>query len=154
MNPSDVARLREAIVKFFETHTHDRISMSCLKDYYSPISYVYRESVYFTTRFGDMILERKDFMGNTPKLKEIYVTPEVLDAINGELAYQTSLYGSDRADTVEHGVAGQLVTLKVYTDKALDAWTSNPGDEKALDAMRKVAAIAIRALVTYGCPKR
>lgn len=62
MNPSDVARLREAIVQFFKTHTHSTISMSCLKNYYSPLSYEYRESVYFVTRFGDLILEREDFI--------------------------------------------------------------------------------------------
>ena len=84
----------------------------------------------------------------------IYVTPEVLDAINSELAYQSRLCNTGRSDAVDHGVAGQLVTLKVYTDEALVAWTKNPGDEEALDALRKVAAIAVRALVTYGCPKR
>lgn len=93
-------------------------------------------------------------MGNTQKLLPMVVTEEVISGINGELAYQASLQGSGRADAVDHGVSGQLVTLKVYTDEALVAWTKNPGDEKALHALRKVAAIAVRALVNYGCPKR
>lgn len=155
MSPNEVARFREVISNLFEEHPDlQTVSMSCLKDYFPMGSYGYQESVYFVTRFGDMILKREDFVGNIQKLKPIVLTDEVISAINGELFYQTSLYGSGRADAVQHGVAGQLVTLKVYTDKALEAWTSNPGDDKALDALRKVAAIAVRALVEYGCPKR
>ena len=93
-------------------------------------------------------------MGNTRKLPPIRLTPLVIGAINGELYYQSTLHGSGRADAREHGVEGQLVTLKVYTDEALVAWAKNPGDSSALGALRKVAAIAVRALVQYGCPLR
>lgn len=93
-------------------------------------------------------------MGNTRKLPEIVVTEEVINAINEELAYQSSLPGSGRADATPHGVPGQLVTLGVYVNEANVAWVKNAGDEKALDALRKVAAIAVRALVQYGCPRR
>ena len=82
------------------------------------------------------------------------MTPEVIDAINEELKYQTTLQGSGRADAQDHGTAGQLVTLGVYVNEANVAWTKNAGDEPSLDALRKVAAIAIRALVQYGCPRR
>ena len=93
-------------------------------------------------------------MGNTKKLPVITVSPAVIEAINEELLYQSNLEGSGRADAVDHGVAGQLVTLNVYTQEANVAWTKSAGDEKALDALRKVAAIAIRALEQYGCPRR
>jgi len=93
-------------------------------------------------------------MGNTKKLAPITVTDEVVEALNGELAYQATLQGSGRADAVNHGVSGQLVTLSVYTDEALVAWTKTAGEEAALNALRKVAAIAVRALVEYGCPRR
>lgn len=93
-------------------------------------------------------------MGNTTKLPLVKMTPEVIDAIDGELAYQSTLQGSGRADAVNHGVSGQLVTLKVYTDEALVAWAKTSGDEAALNALRKVAAIATRALIQYGCPRR
>ncbi len=93
-------------------------------------------------------------MGNTKKLPAITMSETVIDAINGELAYQSTLQGSGRADAVEHGVAGQLVTLSVYTNEAMVAWAKHPGDDDALDALRKVAAIAVRALEQYGCPKR
>jgi hypothetical protein len=155
MNPNDVPVIREAVIKAFKDHpTLMALPLSHLPRYVDcgdiPVHHL-----------NDVILHRDDFvdnqrdqMGNTKKLPEIFITPEVLDAINDELAYQTTLAGSGRADAEDHGVAGQLVTLKVYTDEALIAWTKNPGDEAALNALRKVAAIAIRALVQYGCPKR
>ena len=93
-------------------------------------------------------------MGNTQKLAPMIMSQTVIDAINEELAYQSTLQGSGRADALEHGVAGQLVTLAVYTREAELAWAKTAGDEGALDALRKVAAIAIRALETYGCPTR
>jgi hypothetical protein len=93
-------------------------------------------------------------MGNTKKLAEISMSQSVIDAINEELAYQSTLQGSGRADAHDHGVAGQLVTLNVYTQEANLAWAKTAGDEAALSALRKVAAIAIRALETYGCPRR
>lgn len=79
---------------------------------------------------------------------------EVIRAINDELHYQSTLTNQDRADNIDHGVEGRLVTLAVYTRKAEEAWVNNPGEEKALHELRKVAAIAIRALEQYGCPKR
>lgn len=82
------------------------------------------------------------------------MSEEVIAAINGELSYQSTLRGSGRSDAREHGVEGQLVTLQVYTQEAMIAWAKNAGDEAALDALRKVAAIAVRALETYGCLRR
>lgn len=93
-------------------------------------------------------------MGNTTKLPPVTMSPSVIEAINEELAYQSTLQGSGRADAVDHGVAGQLVTLNVYTQEANVAWAKQSGDEAALSALRKVAAIAIRALEQYGCPRR
>jgi hypothetical protein len=94
-------------------------------------------------------------MGNTRRLPEITMTPEVIDAINGELAYQSTIgIEVGRPNATDHGVAGQLVVLDVYTKEAMLAWAKSPGDEPALAAMRKVAAIAIRALIQYGCPRR
>ncbi len=93
-------------------------------------------------------------MGNTKKLPTVTMTPEVINVIDEELAYQSTLQGSGRPDAFDHGVAGQLVTLGVYVNEANIAWTKTAGDEKVLDALRKVAAIAIRALLQYGCPRR
>lgn len=93
-------------------------------------------------------------MGNTRKLAPIQLSPNVIGAINEELFYQSTLEGNNRADSREHGVEGQLACLKVYTDEAFISWVKTKGDEKALNDIRKIAAIAIRALETYGCPKR
>jgi hypothetical protein len=84
----------------------------------------------------------------------VRLTPRVIAAINGELRYQSSLPDSGRADRTDHGVAGQLVTLEDYTRKATTAWVQSNGDQEALNALRKIAAIACRALVLYGCPTR
>lgn len=46
------------------------------------------------------------------------------------------------------------MALAVYANKAMDAWVHSAGDEAALDALRKCAAIAVRALEQYGCPER
>ena len=85
----------------------------------------------------------------------VRMTPEVIAAIDGELAYQESMASDNcRADHEDHGLAGQILTLGVYADKAGKAWTGAAGSEPALDVVRKVAAIAVRALVRFGCPLR
>jgi hypothetical protein len=85
---------------------------------------------------------------------KLTLSDEVIEAINEEFAYQASLQDKGRADTVDHGVEGQLVVLEHYTRKALSQWTESAGDEAVLDTLRKVAAIAIRSLELYGCPRR
>lgn len=84
----------------------------------------------------------------------ITITPEVEAAINEELAYVASLSARGRSDEAHYGTPGQVLTLQVYARKALDAWVTNPGNDQALHELRKCAAIAIRALVTEGCPRR
>lgn len=84
----------------------------------------------------------------------IEMSPTVINAINGELQYQSTLTVRGRADSTDYGVEGQLITLAVYTRRAQEAWTDNAGSGQALDVLRKVAAIAIRALEQYGCPQR
>lgn len=85
---------------------------------------------------------------------KLKLTPEVISAIDGELAYQCTLQAQGRADSDDYGVQGQLVTLATYTRKAEDAWVNNSGNTQSLNELRKVAAIAIRALLLYGCPTR
>jgi len=82
------------------------------------------------------------------------MSTNVINAINGELRYQATLPDLGRADSTDYGVEGQLITLTVYTRRAQEAWTDNPGNKQALDVLRKVAAIAVRALEQYGCPQR
>ena len=82
------------------------------------------------------------------------LTPEVIDAINEELAYIATLNDQGRSDGIHHGTEGQLLTLNVYARKAVEAWVMNPSEEQALHELRKCAAIAIRALLTESCPRR
>ena len=86
--------------------------------------------------------------------RKLELTPEVIDALNEELAYQTTLIDQNRTDGIHYGTAGQLLTLTLYADKAIQAWVNNPSDDYALQQLRKCAAIAIRALLTEGCPRR
>lgn len=87
-------------------------------------------------------------------IKKLQLIPEVIDAINEELEYVSTLSDIGRADAEDYGVEGQLLALKVYTDLAIEAWVNNSGPDQSLDVLRKCAAIAIRALVTHGCPRR
>lgn len=86
--------------------------------------------------------------------EQIELTAEVIKALNEELEYQNLMAGSARADDRDNGLAGQLVTLGTYADRARDAWSETKGDAQALEELRKVAAIACRALIRFGCPKR
>ncbi len=80
---------------------------------------------------------------------------EVYAAIDSEREYQNAL-GPDRIEENEHSfsVGEHLVLMQVYVDKALVAWTDNPGSDAAMNAIRKVAGIAVRAMEEHGAPKR
>jgi hypothetical protein len=93
-------------------------------------------------------------MNRTFKTPIQKMSDDVIEKINGELLYISKLPEMGKADQYDYGVEGQLVTLQVYTQKALSAWVENAGPEPSLDILRKVAAIAIKALETYGCPAR
>ena len=84
----------------------------------------------------------------------LQLTHSVIEAINDELAYTATLSEQGRSDEVHYGTAGQLLTLQIYANRAVEAWVSNPGSTKALNELRKCAAIACRALLTEGCPAR
>jgi len=82
------------------------------------------------------------------------LSQDVIDAINSELEYQNSFADTDRSDGLDHGVVGQLTTLRVYMRKAEEAWVHGADEEKTLRALRKVAAIACRAMLLYGAHPR
>lgn len=80
---------------------------------------------------------------------------EVYTAIDSERAYQNAL-GADRREPreINHSVGDYLTMLKVYVDKALVAWTDNPGTDAAMNTIRKVTAIGVRAMEEHGAPPR
>lgn len=86
--------------------------------------------------------------------RALELTPEVITAINEELAYTATLAEQGRSDEVHYGTAGQILTLQVYAQQAMYAWVDNPGSNAAFAELRKCASIAIRALLTEGCPRR
>lgn len=86
--------------------------------------------------------------------RSIYLTQEVTDAINGELHYQNQMGGTARADEVDNGYAGQLLTMEEYLQLARQLWVRSSGNVASLDVLRKVVATGVRALVRFGCPQR
>jgi hypothetical protein len=78
---------------------------------------------------------------------------KVYELIDGERKYQDSLPPS-RTDGEQRSVGDYLTMLRSYMGKADAAWTDNPGDEQALDVVRKIASIAIRCMEDHGAPPR
>ena len=72
----------------------------------------------------------------------------VYEFIDAERHHQDSL-GDVRTDGHQHSVCEELVLLQVYLDKAFLAWTGNPGDWYAVQAIKKVAAIAVRCMENH-----
>jgi len=76
---------------------------------------------------------------------------DVYQLIDNERAYQdTKSLGTNSNFTVGE----ELVLLKSYLDLAFNAWTHNAGDVKALEEVRKVAAIAVRCMEHHPTPNR
>ena len=82
--------------------------------------------------------------------KQYIMNQTTIAAIDDELHYMSTLNAQGRSDGEHHGLEGQLLTLKVYVDKAIAAWVNNPNDAAALEELRKVAAIAVRGMLTEG----
>lgn len=82
---------------------------------------------------------------------------EVYRAIDGERNYQDLLrqpgakFGTnDPADSGPYCVGEHLTMLRVYINRADQAWTDNSGVEASLDVIRKIAAIAVHCMEDNG----
>jgi hypothetical protein len=73
---------------------------------------------------------------------------DVYGVIDDERDYQDTL-GADRTDGRHHNVAEELVIMRVYLNRAFDAWVSNPGDQKALEQIKKVVATGVRTMENW-----
>lgn len=73
---------------------------------------------------------------------------KAMAAVMDEVAYQNNL--ERRTDDEAKDVPGFLTLLRVYLRKAEDVWANNPGPERALHEMRKLAAIAVRGMAYCG----
>lgn len=83
------------------------------------------------------------------------------DAIYSEILYQDNL--ERRTDDEAKDVPGFLTLLRRYIRQTEDVWVENPGTEQedglvqvtaALDGLRKIAAIATRAMIYNGIRQR
>lgn len=77
----------------------------------------------------------------------------VYQLIDSERAYQDKL-PSTRTDGQPRTVGDYLTMFQYYLDKAAEAWVMNPGDQSALDVVRKLAGIAVHCMEDHGAPPR
>lgn len=77
----------------------------------------------------------------------------VYQIIVGERKYQDDL-GPSRTDGATHSAMGYLTMFSTYLRRAIDGWTENPGDDVALDNIRKLAGIAVHCMEDHGIVPR
>lgn len=78
---------------------------------------------------------------------------EVYDAIDSERAYQEALQkNTARSDGKQRSVGDYLTMLRRYMQQADERWCDNPGDDQALDTVRKIAGIAVHCMEDHGAP--
>lgn len=78
---------------------------------------------------------------------------EVYKLIDGERDYQDIL-PETRTDGNQRSVGDYITMMGYYYNKMVEAWTQNPGDEQALDVMRKIGGIAVHCMEDHGAPAR
>jgi hypothetical protein len=78
---------------------------------------------------------------------------DVYELIDGERDYQDAL-PSTRTDGREHTVGEYMIMMQYYMAKAVEGWTMTPSDQKALDNIRKIAAICVHCMEDYDTPPR
>ena len=85
---------------------------------------------------------------------------EVYAAIDSERDYQDNL-GNDRASnptygtgSIDHTVGDFVTMMQYYQNQLTEAWTANPGDQAALDVVRKIGGIAVNCMEQHGAIKR
>lgn len=74
---------------------------------------------------------------------------EVYAAIDAERDYQDAL-PSTRTDGLPHTVGDYITMLAYYQQQLVMNWTLYAGDYRALDAMRKIAGIAVHCMEDHG----
>lgn len=74
---------------------------------------------------------------------------KVYRAIDSERDYQEAKWGNHR-----HEVGAYLTMLRIYMNRADEAWTSNKGDDAALEVVRKIGGIAVRCMEDHDAPMR
>lgn len=73
---------------------------------------------------------------------------QIYNLIDGERDYQDKL-GPDRTDGGTRTVGDYITMMTYYVTTMHAEWTKNPGDEQALNVMRKCAGIAVHCMEDY-----
>lgn len=86
--------------------------------------------------------------------EEIRMTNKMHEILDEELQYQNIMAGTRRADTVDYGIAGQILAMKRMLQKAEERFVDEPGVEGALEEIMKCTGAGTRACIRYDCPRR
>lgn len=104
-----------------------------------------------------IIYSNKDLKLPLLKNKILMEKQVVYQRIDGELVYQDIKWEnglrSDRVPDSEKPIAEWLNYIEFHLDKAKNQ-NYHLNKDGSLDELRKVAALAIRALMIHGCPER
>lgn len=76
---------------------------------------------------------------------------DVYKLIDGEREYQNGIWGTD-ADSKT--VGSHLTLLATYLREAQDGYTFTDGNRKALESIRKIAALTVRCMEMHETPER
>jgi hypothetical protein len=76
---------------------------------------------------------------------------DVYKLIDGEREYQNDIWD---ADIDSKTVGSHLTLLDTYLRAAKDGYTYTDGNRKALDTIRKIAALAVRCMELHDTPAR
>lgn len=85
---------------------------------------------------------------------------EVYTAIDSERSYQDHLKKdrtsnpTDGTRSIDHTVGDFVTMMQHYQNELVAAWTQNPGDQAAMETMRKIGGIAVNCMEQHGAPKR
>ncbi len=81
---------------------------------------------------------------------------DVYCLIDGERDYQDAMQvgPNGRTDGKQKSVGDYLTLLVAYTARACEAHVGRPGDQPALDMVRKIAGIAVQCMEVHGAPPR
>ena len=76
------------------------------------------------------------------------INREVLSALHDERVFQNRKWGTTTDHP--HEVGGYLTIMRKLLADADEAWSSNRGDEGALDEIRKIVAVGIACMEQHG----
>lgn len=83
---------------------------------------------------------------------EYEINRDVLDSVHAERVFQNRKWGTIHQHP--HEVGGYLTLMRKLLTEAEFAWSSQRGDEGALDEVRKVVAVGVACMEQHGAVPR